>query len=184
MTTNIINITDQTNLLALNASIEAARAGEAGRGFAVVADEISALASNSAEAAAQIKEVSAEVILAVNGLAKESEHMVRFMEETAMRGYSNLVSASESYQSDAETMNGMMQEFSDASQQLLENMSEMKESISAINIAVEESAKGIANVTEVAIHITGEAMSVEEEAGANLEIAKELNQEVGKFKLE
>ena len=73
LTSNIIEITEQTNLLALNASIEAARAGEAGRGFAVVADEIGKLAGNSADAAAKIRQVSAEVIQAVDELAEGSD---------------------------------------------------------------------------------------------------------------
>lgn len=63
---NIEEIASQTSLLALNASIEAARAGEAGRGFAVVADQIGNLATDSAQAAVNTRELISKTIDEIN----------------------------------------------------------------------------------------------------------------------
>ena len=53
----IKDIAFQTNILALNAAVEAARAGEQGKGFAVVANEVRSLASRSASAVNDIREL-------------------------------------------------------------------------------------------------------------------------------
>lgn len=127
LTENIISITGQTNLLALNASIEAARAGEAGKGFAVVADEIGKLASTSGNTAAQIKQVSAVVIAAVEELALEAEKMLQCMENTAMEGYRKLLGTSQDYVENAETIHGMMEKFAEDSEQLEKSVNKMKE---------------------------------------------------------
>ncbi len=183
LTDNIINITDQTNLLSLNASIEAARAGEAGRGFAVVADEIGKLAQNSAAAAAQIQVVSQEVIGAVNELAAEAEKMIQFMDETAMTGYEKLLQTSKDYQSDVGNMNQMMVEFASSSESLKVNVESIKDSVGSVNIAIEESAKGISNVSEATVKITTRVDDIGSEANSNLDIANGLDTEVNRFKL-
>lgn len=183
LTENIISITEQTNLLSLNASIEAARAGDAGKGFAVVANEIGQLASDSAEAAVKIKNVSSTVITSVEDLAREAHKMLEFMDKVAMGGYNKLLETSDDYSKDAEEFHAMMEHFADDSMNLKQTMDGIKENMSAISIAVEESTRGVVNVSEMSSELSSGMKDIENKADINKQIVGQLEGEVGKFKL-
>ncbi|MDN5044415.1 methyl-accepting chemotaxis protein, partial [Aliarcobacter butzleri] len=77
----IDNIAFQTNILSLNAAVEAATAGEAGKGFAVVAQEVRNLASRSAEAAREIKNIVENANHKANEGKLISNEMIKGYEE-------------------------------------------------------------------------------------------------------
>ncbi|QKF67877.1 MCP-domain signal transduction protein [Arcobacter venerupis] len=74
--TVIDQIAFQTNILSLNAAVEAATAGEAGKGFAVVAAEVRNLASRSAEAAREIKNIVEIATSKANGGKQIANNMI------------------------------------------------------------------------------------------------------------
>ena len=94
----IDQIAFQTNILSLNAAVEAATAGEAGKGFAVVAQEVRNLASRSAEAAKEIKnivesatsktnhgkDISADMIKGYNSLLENINNATKKIEEISI----------------------------------------------------------------------------------------------------
>ncbi|MCD7825652.1 MAG: methyl-accepting chemotaxis protein [Clostridiaceae bacterium] len=183
LTEKILEITSQTQLLSLNASIEAARAGEAGKGFSVVADGIGKLAADSAEAATKIRQVSDVVVCSVDSLADEAEKMIRFMEEIAMKGFSELLSMAEEYNGDAKNIHCMMDRLAHSSECIKDAMNTIQTGMSEVDIAVEENTKGILHISENTVELSTSIRNIEATADVNRDVAEQLQKEVNKFKL-
>ena len=181
LTGNILDIAGKTNLLALNASIEAARAGEAGKGFAVVADEIRQLADSSRETASNIQDISQMVTAAVEKLAEEATKMLEFVNGDVIRDYDSFVKIAGQYARDAKETQEILRQFSDQSTDIANTMQDINQGLRDISVTVDESANGVSAVAEDISVLVGAIAKIKEESDNNQDIARELENEVGRF---
>ena len=129
----ILEISEQTNLLALNAAIEAQRAGDSGKGFAVVADEIRILAEDCRSAIDKIQNVSENVIDSVSNLSTQSDRLLKFIDETVIKDYNEMVSIADQYKNDSTYYKDISDDLGATSEELSASIDVMVESIGNIN---------------------------------------------------
>ncbi len=181
LTEEILSISAQTNLLALNASIEAARAGEAGKGFAVVADEIRELADSSRKTAGNIQNINNMVIAAVNELVKNSDGVIKYLQESVLPAYENFLAGGIQYKEDSEHVNETVTHFSDMSADIDKLAGEIIEAMGGIAAAVDESANAVMTSAANTNDLVKELEQISKKTDSNHKIAKQLKKEAGKF---
>ena len=150
----IESIASQTNLLSLNASIEAARAGEAGKGFAVVADQIGKLAADSANSAAETKELISKTVQEI-----EKGNAVT---ETVSQSFDRVIAS--------------MNTFADVAHQINETAVNQASALEQVNQGIDQLSAAVQNTASS----SEESAAISEQLSAK---AEELNTLVRKFKL-
>lgn len=181
LTNDILNISSQTNLLALNASIEAARAGDAGRGFAVVAEQIRQLADSSRETANRIQQINGIVTNAVNNLSENADNLVSYMRESILPEFENFVEGGAQYRDNATYIESVMNEFTEKTDALKNEVNSIAESISNITNAIDEGAKGVNGAAQSTQTLVADMDSINEMMNENREIATALQKETDIF---
>lgn len=179
----ILNITRQTNLLALNAAIEAARAGEAGKGFAVVADQIRTLAEQSSTTASDIQRIVKAANGSVVNITESSELMLDFVDKTVLKDYDKVISISEQYSNDANTVNEIVSIFNSTASDLSVIIESISSTIREVVKTTYESAQGVQEIAAQTTDILYSSEEIEKTAKENTQTAKVLESIVERFTL-
>ncbi|OWA34104.1 hypothetical protein B9G55_17410 [Saccharibacillus sp. O16] len=178
----ITNIAKQTNLLALNASIEAARAGEHGKGFAVVASEVGKLAEQSSASAAQI-------IGMIDLVQEDAERLNQVIQEASGRvsaGSEAIRATGELFGRIRETVGrvGLQSEQAvQASGEMVQVVEMVASAIMESGAQTERTAEDVQLVSSVAEQQSAAMQQMSTGAVSLSQLAGELEQLVGRFKL-
>ncbi|WNZ48304.1 methyl-accepting chemotaxis protein [Leptolyngbya boryana CZ1] len=166
---SLINqIAMQTNLLAINAGIEAARADEGSQGFAVVAEEVGDLATRSATATREIEQIVATI-------QRETTEVVEAMEQ----GTTQVVEGTRLVDNAKQSLEQILE--------VSRRIDDLVQSISEATVTQVQTSDAVSHLMQEIVAAAGRtsasSMEVSRSLRQTVEVAQELQESVGTFKV-
>jgi len=183
MADTIGDIAEQTNLLALNAAIEAARAGEQGKGFAVVAEEVRKLAEDSSQAVINIQDTIIKVQEAFKSSIDTGSDILEFINTKVDEQFNAYGETGNKYYNDSELVSKMSEEIAAMSEEITATVGQVSEAVQNMAEASQKSSEEAEIIKESMSETTRTIEKVALTTQNQVEIARNLNEIVQKFKL-
>ena len=179
----IQGIAGQTNLLALNAAIEAARAGEHGRGFAVVAEEVRKLAEQVDLSGTKVINIVSEVEAGIDTTASHMALANKAVEEEE-ESLKKIVTFFQEISDSIRNIQERIEAISHNSNEINKEAKSASDEISRIAVISKKSAQGTEDVAALSEETSATIQEVGERVKKLASYAEELQQSIGKFKVE
>ena len=146
-----------------------------------MADEIRMLADNSRNTANSIQQISNDVISAVENLSHISDKFIDFITNEVLEDYDKFVEASIEYLKDADTMEDMMNSFTDCSTVLKSTTSVVNQRINEISSAIDNETSKVSTLTDTIKGLAGNMNEIQDYTAINDEVSNDLKKEILKF---
>ena len=157
-------IASQTNLLALNASIEA----------------LSNTTSNEIE---KVNELTDKVLMNVEALSNESDHIIKFIDEVVLKDYDRLANIVQSYREDAAYYHEVSEKFKNNTEGLSGTVDDINREIEDLNLSQNELDAAVQRINQNLQEMTYVSADVSEDTNGVLRSIENLQDTVSVFEI-
>ncbi len=147
----------------------------------MVAEEIRQLADSCRETASHIQQINNVVIQSVHNLSDSATDMIGYVNGAVLTEFGKFVDRSKHYEEAASYIEGTMDEFSEKTDRLRNEMDQIADSIRRISLAIDGGVKGVSGAADSTQNLVADVGRINLRMEENQAIVEDLKKETEIF---